>query len=273
MYSQVITRKRPTEVEPKAIHYHFSRIANGYRNLRTTDWEPIAFIAEELAGLPRVEAADVGCGAGRYDLLLYKHLGDELRLVCIDANIHMLEALDTYLKGHGVSGFTAINSAAESLPFPSNAIDCVFTFNAVHHFDLLGFLQESARVLRSGGYLFIYTRLQEQNEGNIWGRYFPHFCQKETRLYTLNTFMQKVMAVSTLWVKSIEYFRHERISTLERLVERARANHYSTFSLYSPNELQEAIAGFRRNVRRHFRDVRQVEWLDENVLFVIRKEG
>jgi len=273
MYSQVTTRTRPTEVEPKAIHHHFSRIANGYRSLRTTDWEPIAFIAQELASLPRVEAADIGCGAGRYDLLLYKHLGDGLRLVCVDANIHMLQALDTYLKGHNVSGFTAISSAAESLPFPSSALDCVFTFNAIHHFDLPGFLQESARVLRSGGYLFIYTRLQEQNEGNIWGRHFPQFCQKETRLYTLNTFMRMVTAVSTLWVKSIEYYSYERLSTLEQLVKRAGANHYSTFWLYSPRELEEAIAGFRRNVRRHFRDVHRVEWLDENVLFVIRKDG
>ena len=273
MYSQVTNRTKLSRVAPKAVHHHFSRIANGYRDLRTTDSEPIAFVAQELRKLARVEAADIGCGAGRYDLLLHKYLGDKLRLACVDANNDMLKALDTYLKGHGVSNFIAINSGAESLPFASGALDCVFTFNAVHHFNLLRFLQESARILKSGGYLFVYTRLQEQNRMNIWGRYFPEFCRKETRLYKLNTFMRTVMAVPSLRVISTEYFEYERISSLEQLVERARANHYSTFWLYSPKELKEAITGFRRNVEYHLKDVHRVRWLDENALFVIRKEG
>ena len=273
MYSQLRNRTKLRRVAPKAVHHHFSRIANGYRALRTTDPEPIAFIAQELRKLVRVEAADIGCGGGRYDLLLCNYLGDRLSLACVDANNDMLGALDTYLKGHGVSNFIAISSRAESLPFPSGALDCVFTFNAVHHFNLLGFLQESARILKSGGYLFVYTRLQDQNRRNIWGRYFPEFCRKETRLYKLSTFMQTVVAVPTLQVKAIEYFRYERISTLEQLVERARAHHYSTFWLYSPKELEEAITGFRRNVEYHLKDVHQVRWFDENALFVIRKEG
>ncbi len=273
MYSQSINRAKLSKVAPKAIDHHFSRIANGYRDLRTTDPEPIAIVAKELRELVRVEAADIGCGDGRYDLLLCKYLGDKLRLACVDANNDMLKGLDTYLKGHDINNFIAINWRAESLPFPSGALDCVFTFNAVHHFELLCFLQESARVLKSGGYLFVYTRLQAQNRRNIWGRYFPEFCRKETRLYKLNTFRQTMVAVPALRVKSIEYFRYERISTLEQLVERARAHHYSTFWLYSPKELEEAIKEFRRNVEYHFKDIHRVKWLDENALFVIRKEG
>ena len=273
MYSQVTNRAKMSKLAPKAIHHHFSRIANRYRQLRTTDAEPIAFVAKELRELLHVEAADIGCGDGRYALFLCKYLGDKLRLACVDANDNMLKALDTYLKVHGISNFIAMNSRAESLPFQSGTLDCVFTFNAVHHFNRLGFLQESARILRSGGYLFIYTRLQEQNYRNIWGRYFPEFCRKETRLYTFNTSVQTVERVPGLRLQSIEYFEYERVSTLEQLVERARAHHYSTFFLYSAEELEKAIAGFRRNVECHYKNVSRVEWLDENALFVIRKEG
>lgn len=247
------------------LSHHFSRIANDYRNLRTTDSAPIAFIAKELEGLRHVDAADIGCGDGRYDLLLYNWLGDKLRLACVDANTDMLTALDSYLREQGIT-FTVVNSTAEGVALPTASLDCVFTFNAVHHFDLRGFLLESSRLLRSGGYLFIYTRLQDQNSRNIWGQFFPQFCEKETRLYHLSTFLQTWPG---LWLEAIEYFRYERSSTPEQLVARARAHHYSTFWLYSPEELEEAIRGFQGNIERNFDH--QIKWFDENVLVVFRR--
>ena len=271
MYSKGINRVKLSQVAPTAIHHHFSKIASRYRRLRITDLEPIAFVARELEELGRVEAADIGCGAGRYDLLLCKFLGDKLGLACVDANADMLEALDTHLKECDVSNFMTVNSKAERLPFPSGALDCVCTFNAVHHFNLPDFLKESARILKNGGYLFIYTRLQEQNKRNIWGQYFPEFYRKEARLYELDTFKQAVAAVPALWIKSIEYFKYRRIATLEQLVERARAHHYSTFWLYSPKELEEAITGFAQNVKCNFKGDHQLSWFDENIMFVLRK--
>lgn len=271
MYSQVTNTEKTSELTPTDIYDHFSRIANNYRQLRTTDSEPIAFIAKELRGLTRVEAVDIGCGEGRYDLLLFNYLGDKLRLACVDANHGMLEVLDAYLKRHGISNFVAIKSGAESLPFPDGALNCVCTFNAVHHFNLLGFLRESARILKSDGYLFIYTRLYEQNRSHIWGRYFPEFHQKENRLHSSNTFLRTVAVVPTLRIESIEYFKYGRVSTLEQLIERTRARHYSTFLLYSPKELEEAITKFAQNIERRFKDVHRVSWFDEYALFIVRK--
>lgn len=140
-------------------------------------------------------------------------------------------------------------------------------------FQPVGFLTGKCQSLEKGGYLFIYTRLPEQNMRNIWGQYFPEFCKKEKRLHTLDTFMQKILAVSALRLKSVEYFKYKRISILEQLIERARANHYSTFWLYSSEELEEAIAAFIQNIRANFKDVDNVSWFDENVMLVLRKEG
>jgi len=271
--SQFANRVEPSHATLTAIHHHFSRIAKRYHYLRTTDSEPITLIVKELKKLAHIEAVDIGCGTGRYDLLLYRYLGDKLRLTCVDANVDMLETLGKYLKKQGISNFISILASAENLPSPSNTYDCVYTFNAIHHFNLLEFLHESARILKSGGYLFIYTRLREQNRSNIWGRYFPEFHQKETRLYTPDTLTQSVVAVPNLWIKSIEYFKYGRTSTLAQLVERVRAHHYSTFSLYSSEELEEAIAGFTQKIRNEFEEAHRIRWFDENVLFVIRKEG
>ena len=273
MCSQFVNRVEPSYAAPTAINRHFSKVAQRYHYLRTTDSEPITLIVKELKKLAHIEAVDIGCGTGRYDLLLCRYLGDKLRLTCVDANVDMLEALGKYLENQGVSNFISMLASAENLPSPSNTYDCVCTFNAIHHFNLLEYLHESARILKSGGYLFIYTRLREQNRKNIWGRYFPKFHQKETRLYTLDTIMQSVAAVPNLWIKSVEYFQYGRTSTLAQLVERARAHHYSTFSLYSPEELERAIAGFMQKIRNEFEDAHRIRWFDENVLFVIRKYG
>ena len=250
---------------------HFSRIADTYRHFRTTDSEPITSIAKELKNLTRIEAIDIGCGTGRYDILLHKYLGDKLHLTCVDANVDMLAQLDKYLKKLSISNCVSLYSKAENLAFQSNSFDCIFTFNAMHHFNLSEFLQESARILKSGGYLFIYTRLHEQNGRNIWGRYFPKFQQKETRLYTLSTMTQKVAAIPTLRIRSTEYFKYRRMLPLEQLVERVKAHHYSTFSLYSPEELEESITGFVDNIETEFNGVHWIRWFDEMTLFTIQK--
>ncbi len=263
---------KPSMVAPTAIHHHFSKIAHRYRNLRTTDLEPIILIAQKLIQQSHIKAADIGCGTGRYDQLLFQYLGDKLHLSCVDANDDMLGILNTYLQEHDISNFTFINSKAESLPFPNNDLDCIYTFNAVHHFNLPNFLKESARIMKGDSYLFIYTRLPKQNMRNIWGRYFPEFCNKETRLYTMNTFMKAVADVPQFSVESIEYFKYKRISTLDQLMERVRSNHYSTFWLYSPEELQAAITGFVQNINNQYEDTDDVNWFDENIMFVIRKK-
>ena len=59
-------------VDQKGMKRHFSKIASSYKEMRTTDIEPILFINKKLKGLTRVKAADIGCGAGRYDLVFFK---------------------------------------------------------------------------------------------------------------------------------------------------------------------------------------------------------
>ncbi|MFC1874282.1 class I SAM-dependent methyltransferase [Chloroflexota bacterium] len=253
------------------IHQHFSKISHRYHRLRTTDIEPIRFIAGRIKNLQQIEAIDIGCGDGRYDLPLFKYLRPRLRLTGADSNSDMLDNFLINLTNRGITDFTLVNADAENIPSQDNKYDCIFTFNAIHHFSLLKFLHEAARILRVGGYFFIYTRLRDQNRRNIWGRYFPMFHRKETRLYTLSKFVKVVESVPNLNLKSIEYYKYGRTSTLKQLIERARAHHYSTFKLYSSEELEEAINGFAKNIKNKFRDTKRVQWFDENILFTINK--
>jgi len=67
---------------------HFSTLAPHYRSLRTTDLAPILFIKRHLRRLRRILAADIGCGAGRYDLKLCEQLG--LKLTSIMGEVKTL---------------------------------------------------------------------------------------------------------------------------------------------------------------------------------------
>ncbi len=250
---------------------HFSNVADKYRDLRTTDLEPILYITKTLEQLSRIEAADVGCGAGRYDLQLFKHLGDRLHLNCFDANGEMLSQLEKYLSGQGINNFKTKQSCAETLPLESNSLDCMFTFNAVHHFNLTWFLGEALRVLKSEGYLFIYTRLRNQNSRNIWGMNFPLFNEKETRLYELNEIQEIAGTVQALKLETVEYFKYERKSDVTRLIEQAENRHYSTFDLYTEEEFSKSLEQFKKNLNRQCEDLQNIEWLDENILLLLRK--
>ncbi len=54
--------------------------------------------------------------------------------------------------------------------------------------------------------------------------------------------------------------------TLDHLLTRARSGHYSTFSLYTPEDFEDALGAFADNIRRNFDDVDNVRWHDENVM-------
>ena len=257
----------------ETIHRHFSKIACRYMDLRITDSEPILFIKEKLQNLNKIKAADVGCGTGRYDLELFRHLGERLYLTCIDYNKDMLAELTKSLNEHKIKNFKTVRAPAKDLPLEDNSLDAVFTFNAIHHFKLLDFLEEASGSLLDDGYLFIYTRLRSQNKRNIWGRFFPKFSEKENRLYELNELKNTLKKKPNLELESIEYFKYKRIAKLEWLKTQAVNHHYSTFYLYDEKEFIDSLDKFQESIKHHYKDMNNITWNDENIMFVIRKKA
>ncbi|MEO0005768.1 MAG: class I SAM-dependent methyltransferase [candidate division WOR-3 bacterium] len=255
------------------VSHHFARIAPVYRQVRTTDLEPIVFIKKKLRRRKKMVGADVGCGAGRYTLKLLQHCGKRLFLYCIDASSAMLRELEDYLKKKGMKNFQPLRRVIGKIPLADNTLDCIFTFNAIHHLPASLFFSESSRTLKPNGYLFIYTRLRSQNRTNIWGRYFPYFYQKETRLFSLNKIKTLIRQTPGLRMESIQYFSYYRTASLDWLLTQAKRRHYSTFCLYTRDEFKRGLVQFKENIRRRFPDLNKINWLDENTLLVIRKQG
>jgi SAM-dependent methyltransferase len=250
------------EVPDVTVSDHFERVAAVYESLRTTDEAPVRRIGQLLPDRP-VTGLDVGCGTGRYTRLLRGLLPDGSLLAGSDVSAAMLAQLRPGGHGHA-AGVAPLLSAAEELPLRAGSLDLVTAFNCVHHFDLARFLAAAARVLAPGGQLFIYTRTPQQNARTIWGRYFPGFTEHEQRLHSEAAFRDAVRRTGGLTVTATQAFRHPRSSTAGRLRAQAEGHHYSTFSLYTPEELRAAIATFLARLPGP-----EVCWADEHLLVVI----
>jgi len=252
------------------MHTHFTDIAPKYRNIRTLDTKPILHIKDKLKDKSKINMADVGCGDGRYSLEFLKQFKDRCYLHCVDYNENMLKSLESYLTEQNTTNFCTRQGDANRLPLDNDSMDCIVTFNAIHHFDVPKFLSESLRSLRNDGHLFIYTRLRNQNSKSIWGEHFPLFAETETRLYEMNELKQHIQEAD-MSIHSTKVFGHSRISSLDRLVHQAQNNHYSTFALYDKGTFDESLETFQQNIKNNFDDLDHIKWFDENILIEIRK--
>jgi len=249
---------------------HFSTIASKYQSVRTLDTKPILYIKDKLQEKSKISMADVGCGDGRYALEFLKQFDDSFYLHCVDYNESMLKSLENYLTEQNTTNFCVRQGDANRLPLDNNSMDCIVTFNAIHHFDVPKFLSESIRALKDDGHLFIYTRLRNQNSRSIWGEHFPLFADMEDRLYELVELEQHIKNAD-MKIHSTRVFGHSRISSLNRLVHQAENNHYSTFALYDKETFDESLEIFQQNIKKNFDDLEQIKWHDENIMIEIKK--
>ena len=248
---------------------HFSQVASIYSQVRTIDYELINYITKKLASMSNIVAADIGCGDGRYSIKLIEKLRNRLSLTCVDNNYEMLQQISKI--SSNFQNLQTKQAFAEKLPFDDNSLDCIFSFNAIHHFKINEFAKECNRVLKNNGLLFIYTRLKEQNESNIWGKFFPDFSKKENRLFDNHSLTECISNQTSLNLKSTESFQHNRSSDIRTLVSKAEKKHYSTFSLYTVSEFEKSLGKFIQNIHQNFSNPENIQWVDGNTMFVFQK--
>jgi len=248
---------------------HFSQVASIYSQVRTIDYELINYITKKLASMSNIVAADIGCGDGRYSIKLIEKLRNRLSLTCVDNNYEMLQQISKI--SSNFQNLQTKQAPAEKLPFDDNSLDCIFSFNAIHHFKINEFAKECNRVLKNNGLLFIYTRLKEQNESNIWGKFFPDFSKKENRLFDNHSLTECISSQTSLNLKSTESFQHDRSSDIRTLVSKAEKKHYSTFSLYTVSEFEKSLGKFIQNIHQNFSNPENIQWVDGNTMFVFQK--
>jgi ubiquinone/menaquinone biosynthesis C-methylase UbiE len=257
------------KLSSQTIHDHFSIIASKYQSVRTLDTEPILHIKHKLDEKTNINMADIGCGDGRYSLEFLKTFDDSFYIHCVDYNENMLKSLNGNFTEKNITNFCTRQGDANRLPLDNKSIDCIVTFNAIHHFDVPKFLSESLRSLKSDGRIFIYTRLRNQNARSVWGKYFPLFTEMENRLYELDELKSHIHNAD-MNIHFTKTFEYSRTSSLDKLIHQAENTHYSTFALYDEKTFDESLDTFQQNIKNNFDDLEKIQWTDENILIEIK---
>lgn len=111
-----------------------------------------AEIAGEWLGGAGSRVLDVGCGDGKFTRVLATLFA---KVDGIDVNAAKIEQAQANLAGTG-SAIAFRAGSAENLPYPDRSFDVVVFSNSLHHIpDMRGALRQAARVLVSGGLLYV----------------------------------------------------------------------------------------------------------------------
>ncbi len=78
-----------------------------------------------------------------------------------------------------------------------------------------------------------------------------------------------ICSAEGLGLVEVKTFSFKRSASLRRLMDRVRARHYSTFSLYARDEFDASCEAFKRNVEERFEDPEKVTWDDRYVMYQV----
>ncbi len=258
---------------------HFTEVSSHYEQFRELDLRAVQIISEVLAVAidqrrPVVRLLDVGTGEGRYlDAVsesLSASLANQVMPVGVDLSPAMLTQAHVRNNRLGL-GAQYLVSASERLPLLTASCDAITCFNAVHHFDLARFVSEASRVLIPSGQLVLYTRTPEQNRCTIWGRYFPEFATRETKLYRRSDLQSVLQADGVFDSIRVQMIPWKITTSLSRLIEQVVHFHYSTFRLYSKDLLREAIDTFQYRVHQAFSDMARITFANDHMMVIAKR--
>ena len=228
---------------------HFAEVSSRYRGLRELARHAVGVICDVVA-----RAANPGRPVRLLDAV--SHCVASTRAMdVVPIGLDLSPAMLTQARiRNGRAGLRAqhLVSRVEMLPFHTSSCDALTCFNAVHHVDLARFLREASLVLTPSGLLVVYTRTPAQNRRTIWGRYFPEFATRETRLNGVEDLRAALAATGAFTSVRTQTVPWRVTTSLSRLVEQVTHYHYSTFRMYSDDTLRAAIDTFRQRVRQAF---------------------
>jgi SAM-dependent methyltransferase len=117
-----------------------------------------AEVIQELLPLTGATVVDVGCGDGWLTRLLTRKGAHVTGVEVSPKHLAHAHSIPPAGDEHYIQG------VAEDLPIPTRSADIIVFFNSLHHVDQPGLfkaLREAARVLKSGGILFVSEPLAE----------------------------------------------------------------------------------------------------------------
>ena len=233
----------------------FGSLARRYDELRDSGelwWDSVEIIVRE-ADLRGRRVLDIGCGTGALAAALAERYG--CKVWGVDASPEMIEVA----RARVPASVGLRIGVAERLGFKDEWFErAVMTF-AVHHVDRPAAFAEIRRVLEPAGVFAIGTFDPKHFDDYYLNEYFPSIpVIDRARFPSPPQFEAELGVAGFASVRFVRFTQREMISR-ERVLERIRARHISTFQLIDEDEYR---SGVERAERRLPAEVEHVqEWL------------
>jgi len=243
---------------------HFHRVARVYDCTRDTDRSIINYLGGVFSKKtsPQHPVLDLATGTARYPLALASTFG--IHFIGVDENASMLAVARR--KAKKLKAALAIVQG--DCLFLDGTLDAyrpfsfATMFNALHHFSNIPSIAYAiqSQLRPESGRCYFYTRVDNDNAETIWGKYFPGFVEREKHYLEESSFPRSRLMLELCqgglavqeWVRFVVLAEH----TLDELLEKVRARHFSTFCAYTPDELEDALAVFSDRIQHAFPEAR-----------------
>jgi ubiquinone/menaquinone biosynthesis C-methylase UbiE len=248
----------------------YGKIAASYDQVRPTDRPHVEWWVRRLIEAGELtrgkQLLDLGCGTGRWGLLLAERAG--CRCVGVDTSPEMLAkarqkdrtGLCTWVEGHAADPPVALQSC-----------DCVLMSLLLHFLpDVPAVFRAAFSRLREGGILLVRQPTLEQAAGDPIHRFFPESLAIERQRTPLSREIEFWLEETSFSRIQIEPVRHQNSPSLSAWFEKIRLRVPSILHLLSDDVFLRGQERCCQFMREHPDDTTLLE--NEMTLFVARKD-
>lgn len=236
------------------MHVDYSDIARYYDKVRITQPDYLKFWSSKIAQYGCIDknsrVLDIGCGTGRFTLMLSK---------ITNAEVHAIEPSEKMLaeakKKDKNKRIIWRLGGAEKLPFPKMYFDCVYMTFVFHHIkNRKKALSEMYRVLKQKGRCVIMTT----SYGHIRRSplyLFPGLAEIDLGRFPSLPEFKKIL--KNVGFKDVHYHidRYEKNRyAIDDYLKRVKSKHVSTLSVLSEKEFERGYNIFEKRLREKYRD-------------------
>lgn len=253
---------------------HFDSVAQDYNTFRTLDIEPIVWLAQTLP-TNEYSICDLGCGTGRYTFTLAQEMETAAHLI---ERVFGIDPAPNMIKEAMAQSETAsyecrwIEASSEATKLPSHSVSLVTSFNSIHYLPVQKTLDEVCRILKTGGYCAIYTRLREQELEHIWGRWFPGYLDHS--LVPTRSYMKTLPKLNHHFqLEAFKDFRFPREANFDWICEQTSNKFYSTFDRYSQEEFDHTYKVFITNLKANYRKLNKIKYWSSYSFWLYKLNG
>ena len=129
------------------------------------EWQKPGEVVDALSLSDGDCVVEVGSGTGYFTRLISRSVGDQGKVVAVDSQERMLDALRARCDAEGLTNVQLVAAPGEASTVEGGIAEVVFLANVTHEFDDLHLaLREARRVIRPGGRIAVLDWARKESD-------------------------------------------------------------------------------------------------------------